>query len=134
MAIVIDEYGQTAGIVAMEDILEEIVGNIQDEFDNEEQLIRKCNDTIWIVLGETHLDELSEAIGVEPDDDDMENFDTLNGLLISILGRIPADDEKATVEYNGYRFDILETKRKMIRKVRVTKLETPEEKEEKEEN
>ena len=133
MAIVIDEYGQTAGIVAMEDILEEIVGNIQDEFDAEEQLIRKCNDTIWLVLGETHLDELSEATGIEPDDDDMENFDTLNGLLISILGRIPADDEKATVEYNGYRFDILETKRKMIRKVRVTKLETPEEKEETEE-
>ena len=130
MAIVIDEYGQTAGIVAMEDILEEIVGNIQDEFDNEEQLIRKCNDTIWIVLGETHLDELSEATGLEPDDDDMENFDTLNGLLISILGRIPADDEKATVEYNGYRFDILETKRKMIRKVRVTKIETPGDKEE----
>ena len=130
MAIVIDEYGQTAGIVAMEDILEEIVGNIQDEFDSEEQLIRKCNDKIWLVLGETHLDELTEATGIEPDDDDMENFDTLNGLLISILGRIPADDEKATVEYNGYRFDILDTKRKMIRKVRVTKLDLPEEEKE----
>ncbi len=122
MAIAIDEYGQTAGIVAMEDILEEIVGNIQDEFDSEEQLIRQCNDEIWLCLGETHLEELAEETGLEPEDEDLESFDTLNGLLISILGRIPADNEKATVEYNGFKFDILETKRKMIRKVRMTKM------------
>jgi putative hemolysin len=122
MAIVIDEYGQTAGIVAMEDILEEIVGNIQDEFDSEEQQIRKCNDRIWLVLGETHLDELSEVTGLEPDDDDMENFDTLNGLLISILDRIPEDNEHETVFYEGYSMEILEVKRKMIRRVLLRKL------------
>lgn len=122
MAIAIDEYGQTAGIVAMEDILEEIVGNIQDEFDREEEQIRKCKEGIWLVLGDTHLDELAEEIGIEFKDDDLESFDTLNGLLISILDRILVDGEKATVEYQSFRFDIIETKNKMIRKVRVTKL------------
>lgn len=122
MAIAIDEYGQTAGIVAMEDILEEIVGNIQDEFDREEEVIRKVTDNIWLCMGEAHLDELSEATGLEPEDDDLESFDTLNGLLISILDRIPVDGERATVEYRGYRFDILDARKKMIRKVRVTKL------------
>lgn len=134
MAIAIDEYGQTAGIVAMEDILEEIVGNIQDEFDREEEQIRKCKENIWLVLGDTHLDELAEETGLEPKDDDLESFDTLNGLLISILDRIPMDGEKATVTYQDYRFDIIETKNKMIRKVRMTKLNTePADKDAKEE-
>lgn len=122
MAIAIDEYGQTAGIVAMEDILEEIVGNIQDEFDREEEQIRKVKEGIWLVLGDTHLEELAEETGLELKDDDLESFDTLNGLLISILDRIPVDGEKATVDYQNYRFDIIETKNKMIRKVRMTKL------------
>lgn len=124
MAIAIDEYGQTAGIVAMEDILEEIVGNIQDEFDREEEQIRKVKEGIWLVLGDTHLEELAEETGLELKDDDLESFDTLNGLLISILDRIPVDGEKATVDYQDYRFDIIETKNKMIRKVRMTKLNT----------
>ena len=122
MAIVIDEYGQTAGIVAMEDILEEIVGNIQDEFDKEEDMVRKTKDGSFICLGEAHLDEITEITGFEPKDEDLENYDTLNGLLISILDRIPEDNEHETVLYEGYSFEILEVKRKMIRRVRVKKL------------
>jgi len=122
MAIAIDEYGQTAGIVAMEDILEEIVGNIRDEFDKEEDLVRKISEDSYIVMGEAHLEEISEITGLEPRDDDMEDFDTLNGLLISILDRIPEDNEHETVIYEGYSMEILETKRKMIRRVLLRKL------------
>ncbi|MBO4414703.1 MAG: HlyC/CorC family transporter [Lachnospiraceae bacterium] len=122
MAIVIDEYGQTAGIVAMEDILEEIVGNIRDEFDKEEDLIKKCKDGTFICLGEAHLDEITEVTGFEPTDEDLDNYDTLNGLLISILDRIPEDNEHEIVTYEGYSFELLEVKRKMIRRVRMRKL------------
>ena len=122
MAIVIDEYGQTAGIVAMEDILEEIVGNIRDEFDREEDLISKCKDGTFVCLGEAHLDEITEMTGFEPTDEDLDNYDTLNGLLISILDRIPEDNEHETVIYEGWSFELLEVKRKMIRRVRMRKL------------
>ncbi len=122
MAIVIDEYGQTAGIVAMEDILEEIVGNIRDEFDEEDDMIRKTRDGSYICMGEAHLDEIAEETGMEPKEEDLENYDTLNGLLISILDRIPEDNEHETVIYEGYSLEILEIKRKMIRKVRLRKL------------
>ncbi len=122
IAIVVDEYGQTAGIVAMEDILEEIVGNIQDEFDKEEELIKAWADGSFLVNGEAPLSEVAEKTGINPDEEDLENFDTLNGLIISLLGRIPADGEVETIDYCGYRLEVLETRKKMIQKVRISKL------------
>lgn len=126
MAIVIDEYGQTAGLVAMEDFLEEIVGNIQDEYDEEERMFVSAEDGSCIVKGAISLDELEDELDISLSQED---FDTLNGLLISILDRIPMDGENETLEFEGYRFEILETKNKMIEQVRITKLS-----EEKEEN
>lgn len=123
MAVVIDEYGQTAGIVAMEDILEEIVGDIQDEYDTEEENITEQNEDEYLVAGETDLEELSEHLGIEFDEEDFENFDTLNGLLISKLDRIPIDGETAVIEICGYEFEIIEAMNKMIRLVRITKIE-----------
>lgn len=123
MAVVIDEYGQTAGIVAMEDILEEIVGDIQDEYDTEEENITEQNEDEYLVAGETDLEELSEHLGIEFDEEDFENFDTLNGLLISKLDRIPMDGETAVIEICGYKFEIIEAMNKMIRLVRITKTE-----------
>ncbi len=123
MAVVIDEYGQTAGIVAMEDILEEIVGDIQDEYDTEEENITEQNEDEYLVTGETDLEELSEHLGIEFDEEDFENFDTLNGLLISKLDRIPMDGETAVIEICGYEFEIIEAMNKMIRLVRITKME-----------
>ncbi|HWT27676.1 MAG TPA: hemolysin family protein [Mobilitalea sp.] len=120
MAIVIDEYGQTAGLVAMEDFLEEIVGNIQDEYDEEEKLILAVEDDYVIVKGSIGLEELSEELDIIIDDKD---FDTLNGLLISLLDRIPVDGEKATLEYQGYRFEILSAMNKMIDQVKITKIQ-----------
>ncbi len=124
MAVVIDEYGQTAGIVAMEDILEEIVGDIQDEYDTEEENITEQDDDEYLVAGETDLEELSEHLGIEFDEEDFENFDTLNGLLISKLDRIPMDGETAVIEICGYEFEIIEAMNKMIRLVRITKIES----------
>ncbi|MGN0506370.1 MAG: hemolysin family protein [Lachnospiraceae bacterium] len=119
MAIAIDEYGQTAGIITMEDILEEIVGDIQDEYDEEEEDIMPQADGSFLVRGTASLDELSEVTGIKIEEED---FDTLNGLLIAELDHIPEDGEYATIEYNGFRMDILETKNKMITLVRMKKL------------
>jgi len=123
MAVVIDEYGQTAGIVAMEDILEEIVGDIQDEYDTEEENITEQDEDEYLVTGETDLEELSEHLGIDFDEEDFENFDTLNGLLISKLDRIPMDGETAIIEIRGYEFEIIEAMNKMIRLVRISKIE-----------
>ena len=120
MAIVIDEYGQTSGIVAMEDILEEIVGDIEDEFDNEEQMIIKAKDGSYILRGEADLQEVAEETGIEIAEDDLENFDTVNGLMIHLLDRIPADGERENVTYGKYTISILEVRNKMIRKCRIS--------------
>ncbi|MBR6349871.1 MAG: HlyC/CorC family transporter, partial [Lachnospiraceae bacterium] len=109
MVIVVDEYGQTAGIVAMEDILEEIVGNIFDEHDEVEYNIVKISDNVYNVKGLTPLTEIEEETGVVYDD---EENDTLNGYLVSILDRIPEDDEGTVVENNGVNYKILKVEDK----------------------
>lgn len=119
MAVVVDEYGQTSGIVAMEDILEEIVGNIFDEYDVEEGFIQKSGADTYIVKGEAPLDELSETLGVIYDEDE---FDTLNGLMIAKLEHIPAEDEKVVLKMNGYEYRVLCVKNNMITSVEVRKL------------
>lgn len=118
MAIAIDEYGQTAGLVAMEDILEEIVGNISDEYDIDEKMIIKQMEGRYLVKGLAPLEEIEEMLGITFEQED---FDTLNGFLISMLGHIPADDEKAVLHYMGYSFHIVDVVDKMIRYVRVIK-------------
>lgn len=125
MVIVVDEYGQTAGLVAMEDILEEIVGNIFDEYDVEEEHIKKAVDGSLRMEGLTPLEEVSQVLNLEFDDVE---FDTLNGLLTYLLERIPAEDETPEVTYGGYRFQILSMENNIISSVEVTKL--PEETEE----
>lgn len=119
MAIAIDEYGQTAGVVAMEDILEEIVGNISDEFDVEEKMIIKQTDRRYFIKGLAPLKEVEEALGIDMEEE-QEDYDTLNGLLISLIGHIPEEQERITVEYKGYLFRVLRVKNKMIQYVRVT--------------
>lgn len=118
MVIVVDEYGQTAGLVTMEDILEEIVGNIQDEYDNETPLIRRGEGGSYLMDGMAPLEEVTETLGITLEN---ETYDTLNGLLISKLDRIPADGEQAEVITYGYLFQILKVENKMIRQVKITK-------------
>ena len=119
MVIVIDEYGQTSGIVAMEDILEEIVGDILDEHDEEEKNIVKTTDRSYIVNGMTELDELSDILEISFTDE----FETLNGFLIDCLDHIPQDGETCNIEYEGFMFYVISAEDNMIKKVRIEKLD-----------
>ena len=119
MVIVVDEYGQTEGIIAMEDILEEIVGNIFDEYDDDDDDIALAGHG-YIVGGRAELDELSEHLGIEFPDED---FQTLNGFMLYELGRLPYENEKIDITYKGYNFETIGIKDKMIDKVRITKVE-----------
>ena len=113
MAIVIDEYSQTEGIVSMEDMLEVIVGNILDEYDVEDRNITKIGwADIYLVRGSTRLEELEDTLGIEFD---VEDIETLNGFLIDQLGHLPEDNEEIEIIYQGYSFksvDIHEKKGK----------------------
>ena len=105
IAVVIDEYGQTAGVVTMEDLLEEIFGNIYDESDEvEEQAIQQLDENRWRVSGAAELDELAEALDIEFDED--VDCDTVNGLALSCLNSIPADGETPDVEVCGLKIHI----------------------------
>lgn len=116
MEVVVDEYGQTAGIVCMEDILEEIVGNIFDEHDEEEYNIVKISEGVYQVLGLTPLEEITETIGITYHEDD---YDTLNGYLISKLDRIPENDVGTEIKENGVVYRIISIENKMISLVKI---------------
>lgn len=124
MEIVVDEYGQTVGLLTMEDILEEIVGNIMDEYDVEENNIIKEKDNVYLVKGMTRLEELEDKLSLKFNEED---YDTLNGLLISELDRIPEENEKPTVTIEGVRFDIMSVEKNRIAQVKITLSEQPEE-------
>ncbi len=130
MALAIDEYGQTAGLVTLEDILEEIVGDIQDEYDREEEDMVSEAENVYLVKGITTLADLSEDMGHEITSED---FETLNGLIVSALGHIPTEGEQFTMTYQGCQIDIVEVKNKMITLARVTVLPEEEASEEEEE-
>ena len=114
MVIVIDEYGQTAGLVALEDILEEIVGNIEDEYDEEASYISESGSDGYVIQGKMPLEELGEQLGIGFEE---EPFDTVNGFVISRLEHIPEEGEDFEFEYEGYTFRILDVKDRMIQTV-----------------
>lgn len=117
MAIVVDEYGGTAGIVTMEDLLEAIVGNIRDEYDIEEEDIARINDTTFTIDGITDIDELGELTGTHLPEGD---YDTVGGFIISQLGYLPADGDLDTVEYKNLRLTVLSVEdNKRIDKIKV---------------
>lgn len=120
MAIVVDEYGQTAGIVTMEDILEEIVGDILDEYDEDEVTIRTQTDNSLIIDGLAYLEDVAEELDIDFGDSE---FETLNGYLTNLLGHIPTKKDMDTeIVTNGYRFEILSLGNKTIGKVRASKV------------
>ena len=123
MEIVVDEYGQTSGIICMEDILEEIVGNIFDEHDEVEVNITKISDKVYHVKGLTPLSELEEELGICFEDED---FETLNGYLISKIDRIPDQDAGTIIKENGVTYQILAVDDKTISLVKIT-MDKPEE-------
>lgn len=120
MAIVIDEYGQTEGLVCMEDILEVIVGKIMDEYDVEEQeIINLADPGDYLVQGMTRLDELEELLDITFPDEDIE---TLNGFLVNKIGRLPVEQEEISVEYKGYEFKSVEVLEHVFEQVKISKV------------
>lgn len=117
MVIVLDEYGQTAGLVALEDILEEIVGNIFDEHDRIEHHIVSRADGTYYMDGAADLREVAQTLAIDELAED-EN-DTLNGYLISKIDKIPVDGERFEIEAHGYLFRVLSVKDRMICRVEV---------------
>ncbi len=119
LAIVIDEYGGTAGLVTREDLLEELIGDIQDEFDVDEDaeyLLRRLDERTWLVSGRVEIEELQEA-GLDLPEGD---YDTVAGYLLERLGTIPKSQE--AFELDGYRFTILKASQNRIELIRITRL------------
>lgn len=118
MAVVIDEYGGTAGIVTIEDLLEEIVGNIFDEYDEEEKEFEKLDENTFIISGVTSLDRVTEVLDVDLPVDD---YDTLSGFIIGQLGRIPEEGETPEVEFEEIVFKVEKVEEKRIARVKACK-------------
>ncbi len=123
MAVVLDEYGQTDGIVTLEDILEEIVGNIWDEHDEETEEVSETYGDGYLVDGMIKLHDLEELI------DDLEfpdtDIETLNGFLLYKLGRFPRLNENIKIDYGGYVFEPVSIENRLITSVRITRLDEP---------
>jgi CBS domain containing-hemolysin-like protein len=128
-AIVVDEYGGTAGLVTIEDLLEEIVGEIRDEYDVESEPIVDEGGGRWVFSGKVNIDEVRQRLSV---DIEREGFETVGGYLLSHLGRVPAVGEK--FEMDGLNVEVLDAERRRINKVRISKkLSTTEDEEDTEE-
>lgn len=125
MVVVVDEYGQLSGIVTMEDILEEIVGNIMDEYDEEEDLIHPCEDGSFLLNGMAPLEEVGEALNLQFGEEEEEAYDTLNGFLISRLDRIPGEEERPVIHYGGFDFRVERMENKRIASVRAVPVRNP---------
>jgi CBS domain containing-hemolysin-like protein len=123
MAIVQDEFGGTAGLVTLEDILEEIIGEIQDEYDEEIPVVEKRHEDTFVVIASAAIDEanryLPHPLPVSEDDD----YETVGGLLITLLGRIPNKGE--TLELEHYELKVLRRSERFIESVLLT-LKAPE--------
>ena len=121
MAVVVDEYGGTAGIVTLEDVLESIVGNIQDEYDQEADEFSIIDDKTFTVDGITDIEEVEEHIGKTFPEGD---YDTIGGYIISVLGFLPQDGEMNEVTFENIRFTVLNVEDRRIGKVKVEILPT----------
>lgn len=127
MAVVVDEYGQTSGIVTMEDILEEIVGNIQDEHDEEEEMIKRSEDNTYIVDGMSLLEDLEDELSIQFHSE----YTTINGFMTAMLGKIPSkENEGFRVEYEGYLFQAVEVGNRVFSSICIVRMERENEREE----
>jgi magnesium and cobalt transporter len=123
IAIVVDEYGGVAGIVTIEDVLEQIVGDIEDEYDfdeTEDNIIRE-NEGVFRVKAATEIDDFNQTLGAHFSD---EEFDTVGGLVVSRFGHLPKRGE--SVQFDGFLFSILRADSRRLHAVRVTRLPPPE--------
>lgn len=120
MAIVIDEYGGTYGMVTMEDLLESIVGNIQDEYDNEKVEYQKISDTEYILDGWISVDEVEDLLDIQAPEDT--EYDTLGGVVVDMLGDLPEENEHPSVQIGSVRFTVLEVDDRRISRLKAERL------------
>lgn len=116
MAVLIDEYGGFSGIVTIEDLIEEVMGDIEDEYDDYEPNIRKVDNNTYIVNGLLSLNDLNDRLNLNLAS---KSYDTIGGFLVSMLGRIPKKDEEKVIEYENIIFQIEEVNKKRIEKVKI---------------
>ncbi len=122
MAIVVDEYGGTSGLITMEDLLEEIVGNIYDEYDTQDSMdIIEKSKGVWRVSGGTEIDQFNKVTGMELPLD--KEYDTIAGFLLDELGAVPESGSKPKIDYGGYRFQIEKVNERRIEWVEVRKID-----------
>ncbi len=120
LGIVVDEYGGTAGLISLEDILEEIVGDIRDEYDKEENSITRLNENSFVVLGKVSIDELNELLG-EDFSSDNDDYDTVGGFIFNNAGMIPT--QGFNFIHNNYKFTVKEVINKRVDKVLIEKIQ-----------
>lgn len=119
MALVIDEYGGTDGLVSLEDIVEMVVGDIEDEHDDEEVMFARSSDDVFVADARVELEEIAEAIGPDFDvREQLEDVDTLGGLVFASLGRIPVRGEVVQA-IPGFEFQILDADPRRVKRVRI---------------
>ncbi len=122
MAMVVDEYGGIAGLVTMEDLLEAIVGNMQDEYDNELEEVTQLDDNRYTVEGTMDIEEVAQLLNMTIPDGD---YETLGGFLMSHIGRVPNTDEHPCVEFENAIFTVLSMDERRIEKVHIELLPLP---------
>ena len=117
MAIVVDEHGLVVGLVTLENVIEEIVGEIKDETDRIDPHVKKVEKNVWDVLGKSDIEEVNKRI--KSKFKEAEDYDTISGMVLHELGVIPQEGE--TVEFNGYFIEITDVEANRITKVRINK-------------
>lgn len=120
MVMVVDEYGGIAGLVTMEDLLEAIVGNMQDEYDNETEEIEQISENTFEIEGITDIEEVEEILNIHLPEGE---YDTLAGMIMAQLGRIPDEGEQPFVEVQGYRFTVVSLDERRIERVLVERID-----------
>jgi len=119
IAIVIDEYGGTAGIVTLEDLIEEIIGDIQDEYDKETPEIQLEGENCWLAQGQTNLEDLSDVLDY-PFFEEFDEVDTLAGMILELCGNFPSKGE--TISYKNWSFHVLDVQKHRVLQVRIKKV------------
>lgn len=120
IAIILDEYGGTSGLVTFENVIEELIGDVSDEFDNEEIEIYKIGKNLYHVLGSTNLYDVEEELEISLNDNES---DTIAGFILNHIGHLPKDDEVVSFEYKNLLFKVLQIEDRTIEKVSIQKLE-----------
>ena len=120
IAIIVDEYGGTEGLITLEDLIEDILGNIQDEYDNEEEEIKQISDKKFHVDGSTSIEDVEELIGEDIYDDDS---DTIAGFMLTMLGKVPHVDEHPEVTHKGFKFTVLKVEDRRIEEILIEKID-----------